>query len=168
MANLFDMTEGLDNARTFRLRGRDSDDREELDMTPMVDVTFLLLIFFMVTAAFSLQKSLEVPPPDRQESTMQAPTVEELESDDDYVVLRIERDDTIYVNGNEAPSRQEVLQQLRDACDSTPGTSSAGPSNLLVLADGDCLHETVVMALDVGNAVGFEHIRLATANDLDL
>lgn len=33
----------------------------EMDMTPMVDVTFLLLIFFMVTASFSLQKSLEMP-----------------------------------------------------------------------------------------------------------
>tara|TARA_R110002111_G_scaffold250210_1_gene314412 strand:+ start:132 stop:608 length:477 start_codon:yes stop_codon:yes gene_type:complete len=34
---------------------------QEMDMTPMVDVTFLLLIFFMVTAAFSLQKSIEMP-----------------------------------------------------------------------------------------------------------
>ena len=36
----------------------------ELDMTPMCDVTFLLLIFFMVTAAFAMQKSFEVPAPD--------------------------------------------------------------------------------------------------------
>ncbi len=40
-------------------------DEGELDMTPMVDVTFLLLIFFMITAAFSLQKSIESP---RQQS----------------------------------------------------------------------------------------------------
>ena len=32
---------------------------DELDMTPMVDVTFLLLIFFMVTASFTIQKSLQ-------------------------------------------------------------------------------------------------------------
>ena len=36
-------------------------EEEEMDMTPMVDVTFLLLIFFMVTAAFSLQKSIKMP-----------------------------------------------------------------------------------------------------------
>src|SRR6056297_3857512 len=36
-------------------------DDGELDMTPMVDVTFLLLIFFMVTASFSLQKSIAMP-----------------------------------------------------------------------------------------------------------
>ena len=34
----------------------------EMDMTPMVDVTFLLLIFFMVTASFALQKAVELPP----------------------------------------------------------------------------------------------------------
>ncbi|MFG0255318.1 MAG: ExbD/TolR family protein [Rhodopirellula sp. JB053] len=37
----------------------------EPDMTPMVDVTFLLLIFFMVTASFSMQKSIAMP---RQQS----------------------------------------------------------------------------------------------------
>jgi len=34
---------------------------QELDMTPMVDVTFLLLLFFMVTAAFNLQKAIVLP-----------------------------------------------------------------------------------------------------------
>ena len=66
---------------------KDSADNE-MDMTPMVDVTFLLLIFFMVTAAFSLQKSIEVPPPDQQESAQQARTIEELEEDDDFVMGR--------------------------------------------------------------------------------
>ena len=50
-------------------RSRGGDD-EEMDLTPMVDVTFLLLVFFMITASFSIQKTLEVPPPnpDQQEA----------------------------------------------------------------------------------------------------
>ena len=146
---------------------RDEDSQEDdLDMTPMVDVTFLLLIFFMVTAAFSLQKSLEVPPPERRDESAQAQTLEELEQNDDYVIVRIDGDDTIWVDESEAPSEQELLTKLREARRPLPGAENPGPSNLLVLADGDCHHERVVMVLDAGNAVGMENVRLATGGDL--
>ena len=42
----------------FRLVGAPLEE-SEMDITPMVDVTFLLLIFFMITASFAMQKSLE-------------------------------------------------------------------------------------------------------------
>jgi len=35
------------------------------------------------------------------------------------------------------------------------------------LASGECRHETVVMALDAGNAVGMENVRLATRDEED-
>ncbi len=148
---------------TFRTTG--PTDEDELDMTPMVDVTFLLLIFFMVTAAFSLQKSIEVPPPD-QEQSAQARTVQEIEEDDDFIIARIDRDNTIWINDSEAPSEQEVLEKLREAREGL-SDSAIGPSTLLVLADGDCRHETVVMVLDAGNAVGMENVRLAMADEAD-
>lgn len=138
---------------------------EELDMTPMVDVTFLLLIFFMVTAAFTLQKSIEVPPPDQQESAEQAQTLPELEEDDDLIIVRIGRDNTIWVNDREAPSEQDLLVKLRDERGGSFLGGSKGPSSLLVLADRECLHETVVMALDAGYAVGMENVRLATVDE---
>ena len=159
--------ESLDAVEPVRFRTKGQSEEDELDMTPMVDVTFLLLIFFMVTAAFSLQKSIEVPPPDQHESAKQARTIEELEEDDDFVIIGIDRDNTVWVNGSEAPSEQELLVKLRDATEGLPGSDSPGPSSLLVLADGDCRHETVVMALDAGNAVGIEHVRLATTDDMD-
>ena len=147
-----------------RFRSKDHSPSGELDMTPMVDVVFLLLIFFMVTAGYSLQKSIRVPPPDRQESSTQAPTIEEIEEDDDYVIVRIDRDNTVWINGSEAPSEQELLVKLHEACRHAPGSDSRGPSSLLVLAHGDCRHETVVRALDAGNAAGMKNIRLATAD----
>jgi len=149
---------------SFVKRGVEDDG---IDMTPMVDVTFLLLIFFMVTAAYSLQKSIEVPPPDQSESAAQARTLEEIEEDDDYVIIEIHRDNTVWVNEREAPSRQEVLSILREARQGPPGSSSPGPSSLLVLAEGDARHETVIMALDAGNAVGMENVRLATVDEED-
>ena len=141
---------------------------EGIDMTPMVDVTFLLLIFFMVTAAYSLQKSIEVPAPDQEESSTQARTIEEIEDDDDYVIIRIGRDNTVWVNEQEAPSEQEVLVKLREAREGMPGTSTMGPTSLLVLADRDARHETVVMCLDAGNAVGMENVRMSCVDEDDL
>ena len=140
---------------------------DEVDMTPMVDVTFLLLIFFMVTAAFSLQRSIEVPPPEQQEDVAQTRTLEELEQDDDYVIVRIDSDDTVFVDESPAPSEHELLRRLREAREGVPGSGSSGSSSLLVLAHGDCRHETVVSALDAGNAVGMENVRLATADETD-
>jgi biopolymer transport protein ExbD len=145
------------------LSKRSSDDK--MDMTPMVDITFLLLIFFMVTAAYSLQRSIEVPPPDQQQSATQARTLEEIEQDDDYVIVEIHADNRIFVNDKFAPSEHELLVRLREEREGLPGSDSRGPSSLLVLADGDCRHETVVKALDAGNAVGMVNVRLATADE---
>lgn len=142
---------------------RDSGDG--LDMTSMVDVVFLLLIFFMVTAAFSVQKSIAVPKPDQQEESAQARTYEDIENDDDFVIVRIDKDDTIWVNEDEVYGEQDLLVKLREAKEGPAGSTSKGPSSLLVLADGDATHQSVVTALDAGNAVGMESVRLATLDE---
>lgn len=142
---------------------RDSD--EELDMTPMVDVTFLLLIFFMVTAAFTLQKSIEMPPPDQEESAERAMDREELE--DNFIIIRIDKDNTLWVDDREAIGEPDLLAKLREARGSTLLGGASGPGSLLVMADRECLHETVVMALDAGNAVGMDNVRLASVDDED-
>jgi biopolymer transport protein ExbD len=156
--------EAAADTKPIRLTKHSATD-DEVDMTPMIDCVFQLLIFFMVTASYSLQKAIETPTPDQQQSAAQARTVTELENDDDYVIVRIAKDDTIWVDEQEAPSRQEVLAKLREAREGPPGSSTAGPTSLLVMADGDARHETVVMALDAGNAVGMENVRLATVDE---
>lgn len=146
---------------------RERASENEVDMTPMIDCVFLLLIFFLVTAAFSLQKSLEMPTPEKQDKSARAKTLEELMADDDLVIVRIDRDNTVWVNDAEAPSEQDLWVKLRQAREEKPGSSLPGPSSLLVLADGEARHETVVMALDAGSAVGMENVRLATVDEED-
>ena len=137
---------------------------EELDMTPMVDVTFLLLIFFMVTAAFSMQKSLEVPTPDEDKASTQERIVD---PEDGNIVVRIDQDSTIWVNESKAPSEQDLLVKLREAKEGTPGSDSPPINSLLVMADGDARHEVVIMVLDAGNSVQMEPIRLVTVDESD-
>jgi len=141
----------------------------EMDMTPMVDVTFLLLIFFMITAAFALQKSLEIPPQQEEEAAA-SQTVEDLEKDS--IVVRVDGDNVYWISSprwaeeQRAPSTTDMWAKVREA---RQGDSRGpGPAKLLVQAHGDATHEHVVAALDAGSAVGMEDIRLMSYEDGDL
>lgn len=141
------------------------DSDKEVDMTPMIDCVFLLLIFFVVTASFQLQKALEIPPPEQD-----SPNVAEKEPDipDDIITVRIDGDNTIWVNDSEAPSEQDLLLKLREAREDTTASDGRPPSTLLVLADGEARHDVVVLVLDAGNSVGMEHVKLASADDFEM
>jgi biopolymer transport protein ExbD len=160
------MSEELHYSEDAFQRHRTGED-DEMDLTPMVDVTFLLLIFFMITAAFALQKSLEVPPVQDRE-TASAMTVEDLEQDS--IVVRVDADNIFWISTPEwpeeqrAPSVQEMLTKLREA----RGEDKSGPSQMLVQANGDARHEFVVAALDAGTGVGMENIRLMSYEEGDL
>lgn len=132
-------------------------------MTPMVDMTFLLLIFFICTATFNLQKSIDMPVPDQSEAAAQSRTLEELEEDDDFIIVRIDGDNTIWVEDSPAYSEIELLTQLRDR--KAGGGGVPGATSMMVMASGDASHETVVRVLDSGTAVGMENIRLSSVAD---
>ena len=146
--------------------GRSDRAEAEMDMTPMVDVTFLLLIFFMVTAAFTLQKSFEVPVPKQDQPSTNTKTVEDFEEDPDYVVVRVDEFNTFHVaapswdNEEEARSSQDLLIKLRRA-----QNEQSGANSLLVMAHGDAAHEKVVTAMDAGNEVGMEQVKLVTVEE---
>jgi len=158
----FDLPDPEEGGLHHRKRGEEDD----LDLTPMVDVTFLLLIFFMITAAFALQKSIEVPPMQEDEGTA-TQSVEELE--EDSIVIRVDGDNVFWISApkwqaeQRVPSVQEMLNKLREA----RGDGSTGPNKLLVQANGDSRHEFVVAALDAGSGVGMEEIRLMSYEEGD-
>lgn len=135
----------------------------ELDMTPMVDVVFNLLIFFMVTASFVQQRSLEVPKP--EESDQPSTQVVAIEDNPDYVTVMVDEYNTFHVSTvdweKECAGEQELLIQLREA----RSASSDPPTKLLVKAHVDATHEYVVMALDAGTAVGIEEVQMLTVEE---
>jgi biopolymer transport protein ExbD len=138
----------------------------ELDMTPMCDVTFQLLIFFMVTAAFALQKSFEIPKPKQDEASTQV-VAKDPEEDPSFVTVYVDEFNTYRVVTPdwdvEAPSEQELLRKMREARNT--GSGGVVPTKLLVKAHGDSLHEKVVAALDAGTEVGMEQVQLMTIEE---
>ena len=138
----------------------------EMDMTPMVDVTFQLLIFFMLTAAFTITQSQQFPKPEQTEPTTKPVPPEE---DPDFVIIRIDAGNTFHISGGdlgadeeEAPSPPELMIKLKQA---RQGLSGKIPTKLLVKAHGDSTHERVVTAIDAGNDVGIEEVKVLTLED---
>ena len=134
----------------------------EMDMTPMVDVTFLLLIFFMVTAAFTMQKSFEVPTPeDERPST----NVVQREEEEGVITVRIDEYNTFHVSSTdvdpeEAPNEFELIRKLRDVKAATDGANT-----LIVEAHVECKHANVVMAMDMGTELEMAQVKLRTIED---
>lgn len=151
-------------AREASVKLRRTTAETEMDMTPMVDMTFLLLIFFMVTAVFTMQKSLPAPVPEKKEDAPAARTLQSYEDDPEFVTVRIDSGGTYHVitadEDVETPSRQELLVQLREA--RRGNSDGTVPTHLLVVAHGEAAHERVVTALDAGVDVGMEDIQLLT------
>ena len=134
---------------------------DELDMTPMVDVTFLLLIFFMVTASFSLQKSIEQPPPQTDEPSE---IVQEEDPDKDYVVVLVDQNNTYYVTSRdedevECPSDREMRTRVKEA----KNMSNVG--RMIIRAHVDSMHKKVVSAWDAGRIAGIEDISIETTEE---
>lgn len=153
-----------DPVEPFRFAARHRVLDDELDMTPMIDIVFQLLIFFMVTATWDLQKAIELPTPEPRQ-TAGVPEPEPTWFDDpDVVVVEIDEDSTLWVANSVAPSPQELIARLRAARRGTPG-GGPGARRLVVLAHPACRHEAVVQALDAGSAAAMDEIRLATQGD---
>jgi biopolymer transport protein ExbD len=132
-----------------------------VDMTAMVDIVFFLLIFFMVTSMQGIYASIGMPSPDQQKGAAQGRrTIMDFEKDTDFVIVRIQDDGSIWVDGAEVPSEQDLRIKLR-------GTrrGAGSPNKMLVLGSSEARHGTVVMVLDAGNDAGMDEVQLAVDDE---
>ncbi len=125
-----------------------------VDMTPLIDVVFLLLIFFMVSTTFDRQTQLKVNLPEAGLPTEeQAPPKE--------IAITVDRQGRYYLDGQELVSHDlETLQRaLRKA--------SQGNSELpvRVTADRQAPFQAVVRVMDAAGRLGMEHLSFLTRAD---
>ncbi|QDT35077.1 biopolymer transporter ExbD [Thalassoglobus polymorphus] len=139
-----------------------SADLEEsgLDMTPMVDVTFLLLIFFMITASFSMQKSQPATPPEPdEEGVSQSVTMEDLE--EESVVVELDEENTIRVDDVPVSGIGELTDVL------AAKIGNEGKTEMLIEAHPNAKHGLVVAVTDAGIEVQMQRIRRAVKKSDD-
>ena len=78
-------------------RLQQSEENEEIDLTPMLDVVFIMLIFFIVTATFVKEIGLDVNSPDKNQNIKDA--------DKKSIVVRITNRDRIMIRGRDIDFR---------------------------------------------------------------
>jgi len=122
-----------------------------VEITPLIDVVFLLLIFFVVSTTFVRTSAIEVDLPDGSEPADRVPA---------GIEVRVSATGDYTVDGQVLPEngRADLLRalgQARDeAADSTPP--------LVIAADANARHETVVRVMDAARELGLTKLSVLT------
>lgn len=80
-----------------RVLGQQQEEESEIDLTPMLDVVFIMLIFFIVTATFVKEIGLDVNSPDKNQNVKDA--------DKQSIVVQITSRDRIQIRGRDVDVR---------------------------------------------------------------
>ena len=120
----------------------------EISITPMIDVVFLLLIFFMVTTTFNKNTALQITLPESGSKEL-APRK--------LLVLSIDSKSQYYLN--EQPLADNKLSTLTHSLASVFKDKEQA---LVINADALAPYQAVVNALDIAGRVGFVQITFAT------
>jgi biopolymer transport protein ExbD len=131
-----------------RVSVRDPEDAEA-DMTPMIDVTLQLVIFFMIAATYTIQKTLDLPAAKPAEDTAGAVTMEELEQNN--ILVLVAADGTVRIDDQEVP-----LDNLIDGLESAMRQDRT--AELVLDVDDQAVHDVVVKVLDAAGAAQIEKV----------
>jgi biopolymer transport protein ExbD len=128
-----------------------SREEPEINLTSLIDVVLLLLVFFMITTSFVRESKIGIRLPEAS-STQEAMVVEEL------MVISVSAQGTYLVNGRQLlDSRAETLDS---AIRMLAGKNLGG--QITVSADADASHQSVITAMDVAGQLGYVEINIAT------
>jgi biopolymer transport protein ExbD len=126
--------------------------RDELgiNLTPLIDVVFLLLIFFMVSTTFTRETQLSIDLPEAEGTPLE--TVEE------QIEILVNETGNYRVNGNELVDNHMRTLQAAIYKISTGDTTMP----MIISADAQAAHEDVVQAMDAAGQMGFVHLSITT------
>jgi biopolymer transport protein ExbD len=129
----------------------------EVNLTPLIDVVFLLLIFFMVSTTFTKETHLSI---DLPEASSQSSRIADLQ-----IEISITREGNFAINGVALINREQ--RTLRAAIEKVSEGDTVIP--MVITADSATPHQSVVTALDVAGQLGFSRLSITTtlANSAD-
>ena len=124
----------------------------DINLASLIDVVFVLLLFFVVTTTFTRETQLRVELPE-------AASAEQPSADQDKLVeVTISADGVYSVNNHLLPKSD--LATLTEAIERESGGDNKLP--LAISADGKTPHQAVSTAMDAAGKLGFSHLRMTT------
>ncbi|MBQ0741922.1 MAG: biopolymer transporter ExbD [Pseudomonas sp.] len=132
---------------------RKKPDEASVNLTPLIDVVFLLLIFFMVSTTFTRETQLKLDLPQAASGQQ----VDSAETQQIELVISATGDIAINQKALAAPSMDTLKTALQ--------RESAGDNSLplIITADAQTPHQAVIMAMDAAGQLGFTRLRLTTS-----
>lgn len=127
----------------------------EVNLTPLIDVVFLLLIFFMVSTTFTKEThlSLNLPEATGEEASVEPKSIEILiDAAGQYVV-------------NDRSLVSAKIDTLKAALQEVSGGDNRLP--LIITADAHTPHQAVITAMDAAGQMGFSKLSLTTKTPED-
>jgi biopolymer transport protein ExbD len=126
----------------------DSLEEPQLNLTPMIDIVFLLIIFFMVGTRFSeieQQYDIELPT---------ASAVEPMTSRPDAIVLNVARSGDVVIDGKTVP-----MDQLKERLEAA--RKAYAEQSVLIRGDGEGVYQSIVDVMDLCHKAQIHRFSLA-------
>ena len=136
----------------MKIRANRREDDIDINMISMVDILFVLVLFFMLTTSFSKTTGLKVDLPTASQQAQPAVQGNKLE-------LVIDSQGRYYVNGREVLNNQpetlfQAMSQTLDSLGNNPP--------LVISADANVPYQAVVTAMDIAGRLGLTNFSMAT------
>jgi biopolymer transport protein ExbD len=126
-------------------------DEPDINLTPLIDVVFLLLIFFMVSTTFEHQSRIRIDLPEA--------TAEETTQEPETLEIIIDAQGRYFINEQQVINTE--LKTLKTAISKAVGDRDTLP--VTIRADANTPHQAVIRALDATSQLGLTRISLATS-----
>lgn len=124
-----------------------------VNLTPLIDVVFLLLIFFMVSTSFTDLSELVVNLPEAEGEQRQA--------ESKGLEIVITANEEMFLNGTPFPADDKNLRLIL-----VEKAGSRRDIPISIIADADTRHAMVVMSMDTVSQLGFKQLSISTQKPL--
>ena len=124
------------------------EESEEINLTPMLDVVFIMLIFFIVTATFIKEAGIQIERPDTYTADTQ---------DDASILIAISASDEVWID-----RKERAPQAIRGIIERLHAENPKG--SIVIQADENSSNEKLVLVMEAAKAAGVANVSIATDN----